>query len=494
MASSRGLTRRNLLQSAVAAPALLRGRDARPNVLWLMSDEQRPDSLGCYGSPWAHSPVLDALASEGVLFESAYVPSPVCVPCRTALLTGHAASTNGVLHNQAALPDDARLLTWVFEDSGYETASFGKKHYFLKGSRQAFHTEGGRATDDVVDAQNYGAGYRAEEHDAVQYKGSPGAKEKRRWILAGRFPADESRTAEARNVALAIDWLSRRNSSKPFLLRLSMNAPHTPVVVPPKYLDLIDPDRIRLPGDGVFAGRPKREQVYLSAFQGSEWMTAAHIRKIRRYYYARAAFLDAMLGRLLDWMRSRDLLANTLIAFVSDHGAHLGDHGLLQKQTFYEQVVTVPFFFTTPGGIQRARLRRPVNTMSLLPTLIEVAGLQCPPVEAPSLARTLRTGAEPPANAIFSEIAFGYQGYRDNDRQVMVRSGRYKLSLFLDPADPAKFAGNADGALYDLERDPAETRNLYDAADYQTIRLNLERTIREWDRHRNSRPADKKSQ
>ena len=96
------ISRRDLILSA---PALLQTANRRPNVLWLMTDEHRPDSLGCYGSKWAHSPRLDELAAGGALFESAYVPSPVCVPCRCSLLTGNAASTTGVLHNEEQLGD-----------------------------------------------------------------------------------------------------------------------------------------------------------------------------------------------------------------------------------------------------------------------------------------------------------------------------------------------------------------------------------------------------
>ena len=176
--------RRELL---AGAPALLLGQTRRPNVLWLMTDEHRPDSLACYGSKWAHSPHLDDLA----------------------------ASTTGVLHNEARLPNNTRFLTWRFEDAGYQTASFGKKHYFFKG-RQAFQTEGGSPTEGVVDPTRYGRGYNPADHDAVFYPQKPGQKQLRNWILAGKFPAPVEQSAEARNVALAQDWLSARDASRPF--------------------------------------------------------------------------------------------------------------------------------------------------------------------------------------------------------------------------------------------------------------------------------------
>ncbi|MCP5111468.1 MAG: sulfatase-like hydrolase/transferase, partial [bacterium] len=139
-------SRREFLGAVAAQTA----RTRRPNILWLMTDEQRPDSMGCYGSSWAKTPCLDELAAEGTLYEEAYTPSPVCVPARSCLLTGIRGSTLGVLHNQAPpLREGAQFLTWKFADAGYRTASFGKKHYFIEG-RQAFETEAGRATDDIV--------------------------------------------------------------------------------------------------------------------------------------------------------------------------------------------------------------------------------------------------------------------------------------------------------------------------------------------------------
>mgnify|MGYP005856835007 CR=1 FL=1 len=480
MPQSMQLTRRQVL----AAPALLSAGSRRPNVLWLMTDEQRPDSLGCYESPWAHSPNLDALAAEGALFENAYTPSPVCVPCRSSLITGNTASTTGVLHNKARLHPGAVPLTWRFEEAGYQTATFGKKHFFLSGKRPAFQTEAGLITDEFVAPESYRKDLNPADFGVLRFDPLPSQKEKRHWILAGRFPADEDQTAEARNIALAIDWLSRRDETKPFFLRVSFNAPHTPVVCPERCLPLIDPEKmdIPVPTEEELAGQPKRESLLLRGFQGTQRLSAAQLRQARHYYYARVSFADAMFGRLLGWMRRRRLLDNTIVVFTSDHGAHLGDHGMLQKQTFYEQVATVPCFFWGSGRVPPGlRFATPVNTLGLLPTLLELAGLPHDGVEGQSLAEEVSTGTEPVFQPVFSEIAFGYQGYRDADRQVMIRDGRYKMSLFPDGGDP-------DGALYDLQMDPGETRNLYAEPESREIAVQLRRQIGDWDRRR-QRPA-----
>lgn len=476
------MRRRDLIFGS--APALLRASTRRPNIVWLMTDEQRPDSLGCYGSPWAHSPALDALAAEGALFESAYVPSPVCVPCRSALLTAQAASTIGVLHNQARLGDETTFLTWRLEQAGYQTASFGKKHYF--GGRQpAFQTEDGKATEGIVDPELYRAPFSEEGHDVVKYTPRPEQKLRRNWILAGRFPADEDQSAEIRNLKLATNWLEGRDSKKPFFLRLSINAPHTPVVVPARYLPLIDPGRIRIPEPTgrQLERQPERVRTILRSFEGSGMLTPAELRKARHYYYARCAFASAVFARLLDFMRPRGLLDYTIVVMMSDHGTHLGDQGLLQKQTFYEQVVTVPFVFWSREHIRPGRrYRTPVSVNSLLPTLLDLAGLPADGAQEASLAPCLRAGKEPPREPVISEVAFGYQGWRDHDRQVMIRDGDFKMSLFADSGEP-------DGELYNLRRDPEERVNLFADPAHRRVVERLRRRMAEWDANRRQRAA-----
>lgn len=449
-----------------------------------MTDEQRPDSLGYLGKPYAYSPHLDALARQGVVFTQAYTPSPVCVACRSSLITGQSASTNRVLHNQARLGPDVTYLTHRFAHAGYRTASFGKSHYFPRPGRSAYQTEGGMITEQIVEPEAYAARFRPQDFDVLQYAPAPGQREARRWILAGKFPVSEEQSAEARNTELAIDWLRRHDTQNPFFLRLSLNAPHTPAVCPEQYLPLIDPTKIDLPLPTVeqLEHQPAREKIALRAFQGTQRLTAEEIRKARHYYYARCAFADAMMGRLITYLRDRQLLDNTIIAFVSDHGSHLGDQGMVQKQTFYQEVATVPYFFWAPSLIQGARrIDTPVNILSLLPTLLDLARLEAGGVEGLSLAPYLRAKRLPPAQPVFSEIAFGYQGYRDADRQVMIRQGDWKLTLFPDGGDP-------DPALYNLKDDPREMNNLARVRGHETRIARLRQEIARWDRHRNWRP------
>jgi arylsulfatase A-like enzyme len=190
-----------------------------------------------------------------------------------------------------------------------------------------------------------------------------------------------------------------------------------------------------------------------------------------------------MMGRLIDHLKTKGLLENTIVAFVSDHGSHLGDQGLLQKQTFYEEVGTVPYFFFAPNLIREPRrVDTPVTILGLLPTLLDLAGLPHSGVQAQSLAPLLCESRPARDLPVFSEIAFGYQGYRDADRQVMVRHGDWKLTIFPD-------GGNPDPALYNLRDDPQEMNNLARRPGEKSRIAQLRAEIARWDRIRNWSPS-----
>jgi choline-sulfatase len=414
----------------------------RPNVLWLMTDEQRTDSLGCYGSPWARTPALDRLAAEGVRFDVAVTPSPVCAPARSALLTGRAPSTLGFWHNGGPIERPTPPLTKLFEHAGYRTASFGKHHY-MAADEPPFQTQVDLVLSDEVGYFAYADRWDEDDFDVVKYPPSPYP-----WILAGRFPAESSLTAEARLVDAAKTWLDGHPSDRPFLLRLSFNGPHTPVVPPAPFDTCIDPAKIELSPDATeLPGGAPPWLHELAAVESASRLTEDELRRARQAYYGEVAYLDHLIGDFLGWMEACGLLENLVIVFCSDHGTHVGDHGLVQKQTFFDPVVNVPYFFWGPGIIRPCEpLRTPVELRTLLPTLLDLVGLDAP---GTSLATVVRDGASPAPDPVFSELTLGSFDIRPQDRLVMVREGSWKLSLCLDP-EPAQLW------LVDLDSDPDE--------------------------------------
>jgi len=452
----------------------------RPNFLWLMTDEQRTDSLGYAGAPWAHTPHLDRVAERGTRFTAAYTASPVCVSARACILTGRYGSSIGVLNNHHRLAlDDPQFLTWTFAANGYQVASLGKQHYNC--DRQAFDLEGGRVLGERVHYFRYNVSVDPHEAGVVRYDEGQSP-----WLFAGRYPGTVDDTPEMYNVQQALSWMERRDPSRPFFLRLSFNAPHTPVVTPAPFDTLIDERAIDLPihaphVDG-FASTTHRD--YLCAYAGAHRLTTSQIRRARQCYYGYVACADAVFGALLDALDEMGELEETLIAFVSDHGTHLGDHGFMQKQSFWDESAQVPFFVAGPG-VRAQAVDTPVNAGSLLPTLLDLAGLDLPPqIEFPSLGATLRQGTPPAPEPILSEIDYGLWGYRCGERRVMVRDGRWKLWLYRDPRDPGRCAGKEDPVLYDLQSDPGENHNLAPDPAYAPVIEALIARIDAWDRWR----------
>lgn len=425
-----------------------------------MTDEQRCDSLGCYGSPWAQTPNLDRLAARSVRFDSAYSPSPVCVAARASLLIGHAPCRTGVLNNHQALrDDDARFLTHDFARAGYQTASFGKHHY--NNARPAFETQAGYCLGGRVGYTEFKVDVDATRDRVVHYPADAenGAYP---WILAGRFPGEVDQTPEAHNVRDAMAWIDQRDTDRPWLLRVSLNAPHTPVAPPAPFDMLIDADAVDLPIDSAktLDGLGDAVREYLISRAGSHRLAVEQIKRARQAYYGSAAFVDHVLGNLLDQLADRGLLDDTIIAFMSDHGTHLADHGFFQKQSFFEVSARVPWLLALPGQGERV-ISTPVSTGSLLPTLLDLAGVSlAQPVSYPSLAACVMTDQEPIGDPIVSEIDYGLHGYRTGERYVMVRRDRWKLIAFRQPGEQGGLAADADAMLFDLQADPGEKHNL----------------------------------
>lgn len=439
----------------------------RPNVLWLMTDEQRTDSLGCYGSPWARTPNLDRLAQEGVLFRHAVTPAPVCVPARVSLLTGQYPCETGVWYNHGTAAE-VPFLTDEFRRAGYATASFGKQHYCT--TNRAFETERQLVLSEAVHYFHYAEPYAHEEFGVVRYPESGRFP----WIFGGRFPEAPERTTECQAVDAGIEWLSSLSEGRPFFLRVSFNGPHTPVAPPAPFDTAIDPSAITLPveADPLPDDAPEWVRDGIHPKAGAFRLSRDEVREMRRYYYGEVAFLDQQFGRLLSWLRAKDELERTIVVFVSDHGTHLGDYGLVQKQTFYEPVVNVPFMFRLPGAAARGvRTDVPVETRQLLPTLMELCDLDgAERWRACSLGETVKTGRAPPQRPVFSELSIGSFGVRHQDRLAMVRDGVWKLSLCADPRP-------CEVQLHNLAADPWERTNLAESPVCRETRKRLQEML-----------------
>lgn len=429
-------------------PALAAGvGGTRPNVLFIATDDLNND-LGGYGHRIVRTPNLDRLARRGVRFDRAYCQFPLCSPSRSSLMTGLRPDTTRVFdlqyHFRTGLPHVVTL-PQMFRGGGYTAARVGKIYHY--GNPGQIGTSG---LDDPPswDEVHNPAGIDRTRLESALTNYTP----KRGLGSAMAFHADPAGRDEEHTDGMvatrAVEWLERHRE-EPFFLAVGFYKPHTPYIAPKKYFDLYEKARITLPELPVgYTNRVPRP-----ALGGTQpWpyfgVTEDQARDCVRAYYAVISFLDAQVGRLLDAVDRLGLRENTIVVFWSDHGYHLGEHGLWMKQSNFEQSARVPLIIAVPGMRSAGRAcARPVELLDLYPTLADLAGLPAPDgLQGTSLRPLLEHPRAEWRRPAFTQVQRG--GFPGHS----VRTERWRYTEW--------DFGKRGLELYDHRRDPAEMRNL----------------------------------
>jgi uncharacterized sulfatase len=427
--------------------ALNAAEAGRPNVLLLVSDDLNTH-LGCYGEAVAKTPNLDALAKSGVLFERAYCQFPHCNPSRSSFLTGLRPRTTRVTNNEDNLytniPDVMTLPHW-FRTHGYATARCGK----------IFHLGVPSGDESMDDPKGWDFGtpfkderpYPKARPSEVTVK--VGKKEGIGWTETTGTDDD---LVDGNFARTAIDWLERRDATKPFLLAVGFHRPHLPLVAPAKYFDLYPFDSIKLPEEPA----NDVDDIPLPARNGavpgySITTTPDQRRAAIRAYLATVSFMDAQAGRVLDAVKKLGMSDNTIIIFMSDHGWQLGEHGLWHKRSLFEESARVPFIVSAPGAKGNGqRSRSLMESLDLFPTLCDLTGVPSPGnLEGKSLRALLDDPTATLHDAAFTEAR------RGKDAEFWgrsVRTTRWRYTEWNNARDGAE--------LYDHDADPNEFTNL----------------------------------
>ena len=441
-----------------------------------MTDQQRWDALGCV-NPLVQTPHLDALAQRGVRYDQAVCQNPICVPSRYSLMLGLYSCQSGLRHNQQMCPTDADLpgpvLPQRLADAGYDTAGFGKVHWYTRSGKHPIpttpSTRGFGSYTFHRDRPRDAAVERLGEQE--QRCGPGGQREPGYQGFTSTVPAELHH--EAWLTDRAIDWLDQRRADpaaneRPFFLYLSFDAPHPGFVVPPGYEDRYDladiPDRPlaedldAVPDHAFMSLEPMKQLKEQWKRKSPEQRRLATLR-----YYALCSYVDDQFSRLIQKLESLELLDDTLIVFCSDHGEMLGDrHHRFCKMGLYEGSIRVPLILAGRGvpAEWRGRIdRRPAELVDLVPTLMQLAGR---PAE-PTLPGLDLLGERRRAGAFAEYHGEGYEPLQMGPA-CMWRTAEWKLILSLQmTAADAPFALDAAvGELYHLAQDPAELRNRYD--------------------------------
>lgn len=438
----------------------------KKNILFLMTDQHRVDTLGAYGNQVVPTPNLDRLAATGALFRRCYTPTAICTPARASLLTGQQPFRHRLLANQernVGYSEDLAPGTFTFpealRDAGYACGLIGKWHIGTKRNAASYGFEGPDLPGwhNPVDHEDYQRFLAERSLPAVSTSceirstypnGTPGN------LLAARLHQPVEATFEAYLATRAIELLRvyadrYRELGAPFFLELSFFGPHLPYLLPDEYFDLVDPAQVRLPESTAetFEGKPPVQREY-SAHWGYDTLSEEQSRKLIAIYWGYVAMIDAQVGRVLDALDETGLTDHTAVFFTADHGEFTGAHRLHDKgPAMYEDIYRIPGMIRVPGQEPTVRDELVLLT-DFTATILELAGVDpSPAVDSRTLMPLIRgEDVEWP-----EEIVCEFHGHHFPYTQRMLRTGDYKLVV-----NP-----ESTNELYDLRRDPDELENRY---------------------------------
>jgi len=468
--------------------------DRKPNLILFLPDQQRADTLACYGGVNVHAPNLNNLASKSVVFERAYVTHPVCTPSRSALMTGTWPHINGCTHNSVPLDPRFPVFPALMQDQEYRTAYIGKWHL----------GEDGPAA-------------RGFQH----YVSTDGRGDYTNFLLANRIVPDKSdeRFSEVAISNLPLE-LSRpkflekhacefieKHQRDPFILVVAFVEPHSPYNGP-----LNDANPLAEIELDVTAKLPESEDIPLRYRLMREWQQAEALldrgrlpmqlffgstpdeyRSIKQRYLGLVTLVDQSVGGILGCLERCGLTQDTIIVHTSDHGDSLGAHHLFGKETMFEEATRVPWLIRLPGQTRQQVISGPVSHIDFVPTLLDLLGQPIHPQCAGQSLVPFVTAVHAPGHSeendaprnVFLEWAPNRTKIKKGSklaRHRMIKRAVEESTRGIVTPDGWKLClrDKDSNELYNLKEDPFETRNLYWDAQYASVISRLANEIYHW--------------
>lgn len=437
------------------------------NLLFLFSDQHRADAMGCAGHAQVKTPNLDRLANEGVRFANAYCATPLCFPSRISLATGRFPHNTGHnTNNEGYLYPDTPMLSHALHDAGYRTALLGKLHLAQcahAGSPACDEWCRAAGWDDAmpIHGKAWSCVYEEEHYDdylrwlATTGKLKAFQQDYRERCFGWMFPeiAPKPPGYAAPSVLSpdehqdgfitrkACEWLQQVGDAQPWFCWVNWGGPHDPWDAPGSFGSMYDPANMSPPIADELENAPAKLRKHAEKYTGG--MPPDAWRAIVAQYYGSVSFIDDGIGKILDTLENRGLLENTIVVYASDHGEMMFDHNMLTKWVMYEASSKVPLIVRLPDG-KNHTVDTPVSLLDLVPTLLELAGVdrQCLPVlHGRSLLSALHGEPQNGERPVFCEM----------DHTKMIRQGSWKYST--DPDFDVD-------QLFNLDQDPDELVNL----------------------------------
>lgn len=410
----------------------------KPNVLILLSDQQRYDTICAAGYPHMITPNLDRLAAEGTLFCNAHSGNPVCMPARHDLITGFPARVHGYYANaeeQRIRNYNTPTIARLFSDAGYRTVAVGKMHFSPAKEHHGFDQMISMEELPVIRQQDEYLMYLKEQ--GLEYIQNPHGVRPHIYHIPQTAQQDEAHHGTTWVADRAIEWLEE-NEEHPFFMMCGFIQPHPPWNIPEECKNLYDEKDVPLP---IPVSRLPCENENKKEWFG-DYDSEEQKKKIRKAYYTAVTMVDKHAGRILDYLKESGKIDNTLIIYTSDHGEMLQDKGYYSKELPYDSAVRIPLIIRYPEKFPEGRKRRDfVDLLDLLPTCLDVCGIAYPDKTTQLYGRSL-------VNCSERKYQFAASGILPL-RWVMCRDDKYKyIYHYL----------NGYEELYDM--DQPEVRNL----------------------------------
>ena len=501
-------------------------------ILFVTTDQQRFDSLGCNGNRFCRTPVVDGLAREGVNYLRAYNQNTVCMPARSCILTGQYARTHGVFANGVPLPEDAPSVAQYLKDkAGYKTALIGKAHFEPGFDFKGRWRENRRQLEDDFGPWR-GFDYAIHAMHIASFNGAP-VGHYGRWVkrvhpecfnaiapLLNAAPGGETGAPETANnpiprevyhtdwlAGLAEDWLKSLDADDDWFLWLSFPDPHHPWDPPASELHRCDWRELPLP-DGypgspeairkILARKPAHWLAYYDGrfanIEGApmnftpQQLTPDNIREINAKVHVENELIDEAVGRVLAEIRRRGWEADTDVIFTTDHGDLQGDFGFVYKGPFHvDALMRLPFVWrpAPSTGIEPAQVQQPVEQVDLAPTFCTIAGIEPAPWMQGKALPTQDDGSRTRAlcewDSQFPGYGFHFRSlYRDGFLLTRYEPSTPGQPNGLEESWP-QFAAittairydGSEGELYDLRNDPRQWENLWGDPARQGLKKDL---------------------
>lgn len=417
----------------------------KPNILFILTDQQRADTIGAAGNSYIRTPVMDRLCREGVNFRRGYTPSPVCVSARSCIVTGQYPHRTGCLDNGFPMAVNRPTMMDFLSELGYETRGVGKMHFTP--DRNAMRGFLARDTQEELMPQVKGDDYLTYLHEQgfEHVHDVMGARGDMYYIpQVSQLPARHHPTAWVTDRSL--DFLKNRDRSKPFFLWSSFIHPHPPFSPPTPWNKLYRGSGMPLPKrpdwmEDLWTYHNRRQNRYKYRDAG---LDDHLLRVMRGYYWACVSFIDYNVGRILKTLEQFGELDNTLVLWTSDHGEFLGDYNCFGKRSFLDVAAQVPLLVRFPQRFPMGTIEEtPTSLIDLIPTFLGAAGVDPKDfdLDGVDLADIIVSTKE---RTIFGQMNHGDKG------MYMATNG--KLKYIYSAADQKDY-------LLDLYKDPQETRN-----------------------------------